>query len=109
MTKVIHCKKCGEPIVNKKDLVTATVMYDVYPFHSYCYVRDFKGARTLVLSNTPLNGFASNFKIVSICIIAVFWVFLADASLKWGAFVAVPFIIYRLYAYLAFERHIKDL
>lgn len=106
MKKVIHCEKCKEPIVDNSDLVVATVFFEVYPFHSYCYAVDIKGAKTVILSNQPLNGFASNFKFSSIIIIAILWAILADPSIKWAAVIAIPFIIYRLYAYLMFERHV---
>ncbi len=107
MTKKVYCKKCNTPILHKEDLVTATVYYDVFPYHSDCYVTDLKGPQTIILGKGTLNGFANNFKVISISIIAIFWAILADPSIKWTSFVAIPFIIYRLYAYIAFERHVK--
>lgn len=107
MTKKIYCEKCDETIDYKEDLVTATVILEVLPYHSHCYATDLKGANSIILNNKPLNGFASNFKVISISIIAVLWAIFADQSIKWVSFVAIPVIIYRLYSYLKFERHVS--
>lgn len=107
MTKNIYCEKCGQPIDYNEDLVTAMVIFEVLPFHSHCYATDLKGANTLVVSNQPLNGFASNFKVISTSIIAVLWAIFADQSIKWLSFAVIPFIIYRLYSYLKYERHVR--
>lgn len=107
MSKKVLCEACGEPIDNEEDLVTATVILEVYPFHSRCYAIDLKGAKTIILDNKPLNGFASNFKVISITIIAILWAIFADESIKWASLAALPLIIYRLYSYVAFERHLK--
>src|SRR5690625_680221 len=107
MGKIINCEKCGESIDYSEDLVTATVILEVLPFHSQCYATNLKGANTLVVSNQPLNGFASNFRTIAFSLFAILWAIFAEQSLKWISFVAMPLVIYRLYSYVRYERHVK--
>ena len=92
MGKIINCEKCGESIDHNEDLITATVILEVLPYHSHCYATDLKGANTIILSNKPLNGFASNFKVISISIIAILWAIFADQPIKWASLAAIPII-----------------
>lgn len=107
MSKTILCKACKTPIKYHDDLVTATIFFEVYPFHHYCYVQDLKGPRTIILNNKPINGSANTFRVASLSFFAILWAIFASSDIKWVAIVVLPIIIYRLHSYFSFERHVK--
>src|SRR5699024_4128752 len=104
MGKIINCEKCGESIDYSEDLVTATVILEVLPFHSQCYATNLKGANTLVVSNQPLNGFASNFRTIAFSLFSILWAIFAVQSLKCFSFVEMTLLIYQYYSLVIYDR-----
>ncbi|CQR45818.1 hypothetical protein BN1058_00056 [Paraliobacillus sp. PM-2] len=107
MSKAIYCDKCINEIKVRDDLVTATYVFVVVPYHEECYAKDLKGAKTFFLDNQPLNGFSGNLFFLFSIILAIIWCFIAEPSLKWLSLFAITPIGYRLYSYLIYERHIE--
>ena len=107
MSKLVYCDKCAREIKVRDDLVTATLLFEVVPYHEECYAKDLKGAKTIFLDNQPLNGFSGNLGISLLFISAIVWSLVAEAPLKWLSLLAIIPICYRLYSYLSYERHIE--
>jgi hypothetical protein len=105
LSKTVYCDKCAKEIEVRDDLVTATLFFEVVPYHSECYARDLKGARSFFLDNQPLNGFSGNFGFILVTIIAIGWLFFAENPSKWFSLFAIIPIGYRLYSYLIYERY----
>jgi hypothetical protein len=83
------------------------MMFEVVPFHEGCYGNNIKGAKTLFISNEPINGFAGSlFNIVSL-ILAVLWGIFAEGSMKLAAFIVLVPVAYRLFSYFKYERHLE--
>jgi hypothetical protein len=108
LSKTVYCDKCQKEIKVRDDLVTATLFLEVVPYHTDCYARDLKSARTLFLNNQPLNGFLGNFGLLLVTIMAIGWLFFAENSSKWLSLLAVIPIGYRLYSYLIYERFTEE-
>ncbi|MYL32065.1 hypothetical protein GLW08_04750 [Pontibacillus yanchengensis] len=107
MSKPIYCDKCKKEIRVREDLVTATMVIEVVPYHEACYAKDLKGAKTFFLDNQPINGFSGNVGIFFVMILAFFWLLFADGASKAASLLALIPIGYRLYSYLTYERHVE--
>lgn len=111
MSKEIHCGRCLDDIKVRSDLVTATSIIDVIPYHEECYTKELKSINTIFIDNHPINGFSGN----TISIFAIFF-FIGTTiySISSGillylllsAIFLIP-IIYRTYSYFKYERHIE--
>ncbi|WP_138419741.1 hypothetical protein [Aquibacillus sediminis] len=105
--KSVYCEKCHGEITFRGDLVTATFLLEVLPYHVDCYAKDLKGAKTLFLDNQPLNGFSGTFLAIVSLLVAIGWSIVADGAFKWGALLALIPVGYRLYSYLTYERFLE--
>jgi hypothetical protein len=107
LSKEIYCDFCSKQIKIRDDLITATMMLEVVPFHEGCYGSNIKGAKTLFISNEPINGFSGSLFAVISLILAVLWGIFADGSMKLVALIALVPVVYRFYSYFKYERHLE--
>ncbi|WP_433745535.1 hypothetical protein [Falsibacillus pallidus] len=107
MTKKVYCEKCVKEIKFRDDLVTAVLFLKVVPYHSDCYAKDLKSAKTFFLDNKPLNGFSGNLGFVLALILAIGWSLISAGLSKWWSLLVIIAIGYRLYSYIMFERHVE--
>ncbi|WP_409252718.1 hypothetical protein V1502_01980 [Bacillus sp. SCS-153A] len=107
MSKEIYCDFCQKQIKVRDDLITATLMYEVVPYHERCYASNIKGAKTLFISNEPINGFAATFYIVLTVILAIIWAIFAESSMKAASLLMLIPVGYRIYSYIRYERHLE--
>lgn len=107
MSKEIYCDFCQKQIKVRDDLITSTMVLEAVPFHERCYGSNIKGARTLFLSNEPINGLAGNVTAVISLILAVLWPIFAEGVMKWAFLLALVPVGYRIYSYVKFERHLE--
>ncbi|MBP0726420.1 hypothetical protein J5Y03_14765 [Bacillus sp. RG28] len=105
MNKTIYFDKCLREITVRNDLVTAILFFEVVPYHENCYAKDLKGVKTLFLDNQPINGFSGNF-VTLLAILFCIGCFFYE-PMKYLSIIAIIQIIYRLYSYFVFERHIE--
>ncbi|MGG1572079.1 hypothetical protein [Fictibacillus sp. NRS-1165] len=107
VSKTIICDKCSQEIMIKDDLVTVTMFFEVIPYHEGCYASDLKGTGSFFINSRPLNGLSGTISTV-ISILFGLWVFFyTEGSFRLIAlFFFIP-ILYRLYSYLAYERHLE--
>ncbi|WP_108671864.1 hypothetical protein [Peribacillus acanthi] len=106
MAKAVYCDKCYREVEVRGDLVTTTMFLEVVPYHEECYAKDLKGVKTFLVSNQPLNGFSGNFTAIVALLFMLGMLVFAEESLKWMSFLAIIPIIYRLYSYIVYERHL---
>lgn len=104
--KVIYCEKCVGEIEHREDLVTSTSFLTIVPYHEKCYAKDLKGFKTISLSNYPINGITSNVATIIIFILGIIWLIVAEDLEKWVSILFLVPVIYRLYSYIVFERHL---
>lgn len=107
LPKTIYCDMCTKEIKVRDDLVTATLLFEVVPYHEECYAKDLKGAKTIFLDNQPLNGFSGNLFFFLSIILAIVWSLIAENELKWLSLLALIPVGYRLYSYFIYERNIE--
>lgn len=107
MSKEIYCDSCSKQIKVRDDLITATILLEVVPFHEGCYGSNIKGAKTLFVSNEPVNGFAGTFFAVISLILALLWGIFAEGTMKMIALIAIVPVLYRIYSFLKYERHLE--
>lgn len=107
MSKEIYCDFCSKQIKLRDDLITASMMLEVVPFHEGCYGSNIKGAKTLFISNEPINGFAGSFLAIISLILAVLWVIFSEGSMRFVAIAALVPVTYRIYSYFKYERHLE--
>lgn len=106
MAKAIICEHCSEEITNKHDLVTASYIIFVAPYHADCYARGLKGFKTFILGNYPLNGTSGNFSaVMSFIAMLMLLTMLPDIAKILAIFPAIP-VLARLLAYILYERHL---
>ncbi|WP_407270210.1 hypothetical protein [Radiobacillus sp. PE A8.2] len=105
--RTVYCTKCLKEIRVRDDLVTATSFFIVDPYHTACYAEDLKGAKTLFLSNEPINGFAGNFVTIVALLAFIVILLIYDSPFKWLSAAALIVVGYRIYSYIVFERHIE--
>ena len=106
--KEIYCSVCAGEIYTKEDLVVAKEFVGIFPFHASCYSKSVKGMRTLFLSNTPINGFASTIGAVLlflIGLIAIFFIPETGFKLVGILLITVPLGL-RLYSWFKYERYL---
>jgi len=106
MSKTIYCDKCSGEIKYRDDLVTATYLFEVVPYHEQCFTKELKGLNTLFLDNQPLNSFTSNFMIV-VAILFSIGLLIFGGDYKFTSILFLIPVIYRIYSYLSFERHLE--
>lgn len=106
LAKSIYCDRCAGEIKYKEDLVTATSLFQVAPYHEECYAKDLKGVNTLFVNNQPINGLSGNFIAITSFIFALILLFIAEGVEKWASIVLLIPIAYRLFSYLYYERHL---
>ncbi|RIW33974.1 hypothetical protein D3H55_10260 [Bacillus salacetis] len=107
MSKEIYCDACQKQIKVRDDLITATIMFEVAPFHENCYGTSIKGAKTLFISNEPINGFAGSAFTVFSVIIAILWAVFTEDAMRWVSLLALIPVVYRLFSYFRYERHLE--
>lgn len=107
MRKTIYCDKSVRPIKVRDDLVTASLLFEVVPYHEECYAKDLKGVKTFFLDNQPINGFSGNIGVGFITILSIVWLLFAEGGTKNMAIIGLIPVIYRLYSYVTIERHIE--
>lgn len=103
----MHCEKCLGEIELRDDLVTATMLFSVVPYHEDCYAKDLKGAKTLFLNNQPINGFSGNFMTLFAFVVGIWLVIFADGGMKLYSVLFLIAVFYRLYSFYTFERHLE--
>jgi hypothetical protein len=101
-TKKIICNKCSREIESKDNLVTTFKFIKIVPYHSKCYSNEIKSLKTLVISNQPINGMASNILTIFITILALILIFLGDKEFMF--LLLMPLV--RLYSLLMIENRI---
>ncbi len=77
------------------------------PYHEDCYAKDLKGVKTLFLNNQPINGFSGNVLAFFAIIVLIVSLFMKDNTMLFLAVFMVFPILYRLYSYIVYERHIE--
>lgn len=107
MSKTVYCEKCKRRIPYRGDLVTTTIFLEVVPYHEDCFANDLKGAKTLFVDNQPINGFSGNSTFLLCFILAFILLFFVDGPMKWLSILMIIPIIYRIYSYLKYERHLE--
>ncbi|MFD4706696.1 hypothetical protein ACFWM3_17765 [Gottfriedia sp. NPDC058432] len=107
MAKTVYCDRCLKEIRIRGDLVTATMFFQVVPYHEDCYAKDLKGVKTLFLNNQPINGFSGNFLSFLAFAICIATFFIDDHSMIYLLILALIAIMYRLYSFFIFERHLE--
>ncbi|MCK6256290.1 hypothetical protein LCY76_06735 [Fictibacillus sp. KIGAM418] len=107
MSKTIICDRCTKEITLKDDLVTVTMFFEVIPYHEECYAHDLKGTISFFLNNRSLNGLSGNISMVISILFGLWLVFFTEGSLRFVSLLVLIPIIYRLYSYLAYERHLE--
>jgi hypothetical protein len=107
MSKEIYCDFCQKQIKVRDDLITAAIMFEVAPFHESCYGTSIKGARTLFISNEPINGFSGSAFTVFSMIIAILWAVFTEGPMRWLSILALIPVGYRLYSYIRYERRLE--
>ena len=107
MSKIVTCDKCLKEIKIRGDLVTATMFFEVIPYHEDCYANDLKGAKTLFLNNQPINGFSGNFLAFLAIIICIVSFFIEDETMIFLLILSLVPIIYRLYSFVIYKRHLE--
>ncbi|SFC34658.1 hypothetical protein SAMN02799633_00529 [Bacillus sp. UNCCL81] len=107
LAKTVHCDRCLKEIRIRGDLVTATMFFQVVPYHEDCYAKDLKGAKTLFLNNQPINGFSGNFLTLLAFAVFIASFFIDDNSMIYLSVLALIAILYRLYSFFIFERHLE--
>jgi hypothetical protein len=103
MEGIVICKKCSRLIEKRDELITSTYLFEVVPYHEECFAKDIKGAKSLLVSNQPLNGFSGNIWTIFSIITALVLLIFAGEQKFLSVFVILP-AIYRLYSYFTFER-----
>lgn len=83
------------------------MFFEVIPYHEDCYAKDLKGVKTLFLNNQPINGFSGNILAFFALIILVVSFFLKEDTMIFLAIFMVFPILYRLYSFVVYERHIE--
>jgi hypothetical protein len=107
LSKEIYCDFCQKQIRIRDDLITATLMHEVVPYHEKCYAGNIKGAKTLFISNEPINGFAGTAFAVFSLILALLWALFAEGPMKLVSLIALVPVGYRVYSYIRYERHVE--
>ncbi len=107
MTKTIHCEKCLKEIRIRGDLVTAISFFEVIPYHEDCYARDLKGAKTLILSNQPINSISGNFISLMAIAILIVSLFVREETMWFISIISIIPIVYRAYSFFVFERYLE--
>lgn len=107
MSKLVYCSKCLREITFRGDLVTSTLLFEVVPYHEECFARDLKSPKTLFLGNQPLNGFSGNFVTFFAMLSSIVWLIIGDSQMKWLSLLAMILVIYRLYSFFRYERHLE--
>jgi len=79
----------------------------VIPYHEDCYAKDLKGVKTLFLNNQPVNGFSGNILAFFALIVLIVSFFMKEETMIFLAVFMVFPILYRLYSYIVYERHIE--
>lgn len=103
----VFCEECSRLIRDKDELVTTTVLFSLVPYCKDCYVDQIKGMSSLIVSNTPVNGTYSNFFSVVGLIALIPIMFISD-SIKYVFIIGIIiFLLYRVFSYLWFERHLN--
>lgn len=83
------------------------MFFEVIPYHEDCYAKDLKGVKTLFLNNQPINGFSGNVLVFFALILFIVSFFIKDDTMVFLAiFMTFP-ILYRLYSFIVYERHIE--
>lgn len=83
------------------------MFFEVIPYHEDCYAKDLKGVKTLFLNNQPINGFSGNVLAFFALILFIVSFFIKDDTMVFLAiFMTFP-ILYRLYSFIVYERHIE--
>lgn len=107
MSKQVYCDKCKREIRVRDDLVTPTIFFEVIPYHEECFAKDLKSIKTLFLDNHPINGFVGNMAAILACVLIPMCFFIDDVKLKVIAAFLIIGLIYRVYSYYVFERHLE--
>ncbi|MFJ5621509.1 hypothetical protein ACIQD3_02005 [Peribacillus loiseleuriae] len=107
MSKPVYCDKCSREIKYRGDLITATILFEVIPYHEDCYAKDLKSAKMLFLDNQPLNGFSSNFVTIIAILLGIGWLIFAEGFMKWAAIIPSIQVIYRIYSFFSYERQLE--
>jgi hypothetical protein len=79
----------------------------VIPYHEDCYAKDLKGVKTLFLNNQPVNGFSGNLLAFFALLVLIVSLFIKEDTMIFLTIFMVFPILYRLYSYLVYERHIE--
>ncbi|AYC28623.1 hypothetical protein [Paenisporosarcina cavernae] len=107
MKKGVYCDYCKREIKIRPDLVTATVLGEVVPYHEDCFAKNLKGMRSFFVSNQPINGTASIVTIIFLGIVTLFGLLIRQTFGYGAAILFVISLIYRSYSYLKFERRLE--
>ncbi|OZM56340.1 hypothetical protein CIB95_13075 [Lottiidibacillus patelloidae] len=105
----IYCEQCVGLIKIREDLVVASFLYYVLPYHEHCYAKALKGFKTPFLSNQPINGKMANLVSVLVFFTSLFIIlFMSDIILKiTAAIMGVYTIGFRLISWFLYERHLE--
>lgn len=107
LSKTVHCDKCLKEIRIRGDLVTATMFFQVVPYHEDCYGKDLKGAKTLFLNNQPINGFSGNFLTLLAFAIFIASLIIDEETMIYLSILSLIAIMYRVYSFIIYERHLE--
>ncbi|TCT24650.1 hypothetical protein EDD68_105107 [Melghiribacillus thermohalophilus] len=105
--KKVYCEKCTDEIKYRDDLTTARLFVEVVPYHNDCYAKDLKSAKTFFLDNQPINGTSGNFLGIISVFFILFFLLIVDGLEQIVAFAFVIPLLYRVYSYVVYERHLE--
>lgn len=107
MKKTIYCKHCCGEIKSKADLVIASSLFAVYPYHEECYSKEMKTINSLFM-NTPIN---SNFATYTMLIMTIPLLIVAFFMPNPYKFIIILSTIIglgvRAYSWIAYERYLE--
>ncbi|MBY6037490.1 hypothetical protein KUV80_12520 [Fictibacillus nanhaiensis] len=102
MKKDLHCEKCLMPIECRDDLVTVWAFFKIRPYHEACYAHSLKGAATLFVGNTPINGFSGN--VTAIAAFLFMWIPLFTDLTLGITVIGSLVVLTRMYSFIRFEK-----
>ncbi|HLQ72207.1 MAG TPA: hypothetical protein VK142_10430 [Bacillota bacterium] len=103
--KHIFCEQCSKRIKSKDDLITMFIAMGIVPLHSSCYGKNLKGGFSFLM-NKPLNGWYANIQSIFFLLVAIGLLIFGDKRLKYLAIVVCIPVVYRLFSYIMYERHV---
>lgn len=103
--KPIICEVCQKVINDPDDLITASTLFSVKPYHEYCYGHDVRGTKSIFLANHPLNGTSGTVSYLLIFLLTLLLFFYTESFIK---YIVLAYLIletsFRIYAYIVYIR-----